>query len=48
MQDKAGLSLESKRYYIQSAYAIPDHAKMEQVGKLRQSGTAFRNIGEEK
>ena len=35
----------SKRYYIQSAYAIPDQAKMEQEQRsLMLTGDAFKKI----
>lgn len=35
----------SKRYYIQSAYAIPDQAKMEQEQRsLMMTGDAFKKI----
>lgn len=35
----------SKRYYIQSAYAIPDQAKMEQEQRsLKMTGDAFKKI----
>ena len=36
---------DSKRYYIQSAYAIPDQAKMEQVQRsLMLTGDFFKRI----